>query len=361
MGWMKSFWTMVALCVCWLGPVGPVCAQDGPIYQSQQSIRNGTRLPEAVPLTAGEQLAIGWLHTAGDPTNAFCTATLISPLVVATAEHCTRDRNAVDMAFGIGSLPSEPLATFQVVNKAERDDVDAALLILAEDAVARVPELRPILPNRTNLDDPDESERLIGREVQVAGYGDTRSPDLVGRFFATVELKEIQDDFVVVDGRGIQGLCFGDSGGPVITLNQRRAPVMLGVEHGGDDSCLGTDYLTRLDPLSDWINNAIEFTTPDTPIGSPCGEIDYLGRCIADSVEWCESGRLARLNCAERGQVCDFVDTETGFFCTADGGGFGSNAVGVIFEGRPACDTLGPGAAPWWLALILFCWFRRRR
>ena len=187
------------------GTLSTAYAQEGRISQSRQSILNGTRTPEAVPLTEGEQLAIGWLHVAGEPANAFCTGTLISPMVVATAEHCTRTRNAVDMGFGVGPLPTTPLATFTVVNKVERADVDAALLILGEDAVARVPEIRPILPNRTDLDGPD-GQVLIGREVQVAGYGDTQSPNLVGRFFATVLLKEIQDEYVVVDGRGIQGL-----------------------------------------------------------------------------------------------------------------------------------------------------------
>jgi len=354
---MRVLVTILFVSAAVVGVTGDTYAQDGQVHQTRQSIYNGTRTPEAVLLTEGEQLAIGWLHVAGEPTNAFCTGTLISPLVVATAEHCTRDRNAVDIGFGVGSLPSAPLATFKVVNKAERDDVDAALLILDEDAVARVPELRPILPNRTDLGGPD-GEVLIGREVQVAGYGDTNSPELVGRFFATVELKEIQPDYVVVDGRGIQGLCFGDSGGPVITLNQRQAPVMLGVEHGGDDTCTGTDFLTRLDPLSNWINNAIEFTTPDTPLGSPCGEVDYLGRCIVDSVEWCESGRLARLDCADRGQVCGYVNDETGFFCTIQDGGFGTNAEGVRFEGRASCSTLGMLDAPWWLLLL---GIRRRR
>ena len=352
---------LVIAATLWSIALPPFLAHaEGPrIQQSRQRILNGTRNPEAVLLTPGEQLAIGWLHVAGEPSNAFCTGTLIAPLVVATAEHCTRDRNAVEVGFGIGTFPTEPTATFPVVNIVERNDVDAALLILGQDALARVPELRLIMPNRTNLDGP-EGQALIGREVQVAGYGDTQTPNLVGRFFATVELKEVQAEFVVVDGRGEQGLCFGDSGGPVITLNQRSAPVMLGVEHGGDDSCVGTDYLTRLDPLASWINDAIEFTTPETPLGGPCGDVDYLGRCIADSVEWCDqTDRLARLDCDERNQVCGFVDNETGFYCTAPGSGFGSNAVGAVFEGRPSCRAVEGSGALWWL--LVLAGLRRRR
>ncbi len=145
----------------------------------------------------------------------------------------------------------------------------------------------------------------------------------------------------------------------MITFNQRQAPVMLGVEHGGDDSCVGTDYLTRLDPLASWINNAIEFTTPETPLGGPCGEVDYLGRCIADSVEWCESGSLARLDCVDRDQVCGYIDDQTGFFCTSQGGGFGTNASGVVFEGRAGCSAVETNDAPWWLFFLGL--LRRRR
>ena len=52
---------------------------------------------------------------------------------------------------------------------------------------------------------------------------------------------------------GQRGVCGGDSGGPLFTELDDGTIVTLGVVHGGDESCLGTDWLTRLDALSDWI------------------------------------------------------------------------------------------------------------
>ena len=294
----------------------PAAAQ-APVDTMSQAIRNGTRAPQVVPLTPGQQLAIGYLYTPGNPSNPFCTGTLVAPRVVVTAAHCTRGQGPESLAFGIGIDPADPVGLFPLVQVAEYGDtdIDAALLFLEGDAVAQVPEVEPLPVNRASLDGAD-GESLLGRQVEVAGYGQTGDAS-TGRFFASVRLVEIDPEFVVVDGEGLQGLCFGDSGGPIITMNAAGAPVILGVEHGGDDSCVGRDYLTRLDPLGDWLEAAVAATEPLVQVGGPCGGLTFAGRCVGNTAEWCdESGRVAAVDCGVHDRACGFIDDETGYYCT---------------------------------------------
>ena len=278
---------------------------ETPLAVSQSSIRNGTRQPEALPLSEGQILSLGWLFPTGDPGQNFCTATLISPHAVITASHCTSGNGPRDISFGIGLQPSDPDATFRFESIFEHPELDLAVLLLVEDATARVPELVPIPFNASPLG--AEHEDL---EVQVGGYGETYDAQRYGRYFATVLLAEVTRDEIVVDGRQRQGLCYGDSGGPVF-LDLGDGPVVAGVESYGDDSCFGIDHLTRVDL-------AAEFIAPISRGESPpdlCMGVDYLGHCIGSISEWCENGALRQLDCNDDGQRCAYVDDETGFYC----------------------------------------------
>lgn len=310
--------------------------------QHAQAIRNGTRSPQVVPLSERQQLAIGWLYRPSDPNTAFCTGTLVAPRVVVTASHCTRGEGPDAMGFGIGLDPREPVALFTLVQVSEFPDpeIDAALLFLAEDAVQQVPEVEPMPVNRASIDGAN-GDAIVGRQVEVAGYGDTGEAGLSGRFFASVRLSEIDDEFVIVDGDGLQGLCFGDSGGPVITLNAAGAPVILGVEHGGDDSCVGRDFLTRLDPLGDWLMAAVAATEPIVEKGGPCGALSFAGRCSGNVAEWCdETGRVASIDCGLHDRGCGFIDDETGYYCT------NAPACELGDDGRCIDDPDGAGFIP---------------
>lgn len=370
---------LLALAACLA--LAPAVAGAEVIGSGQHAIRNGTRSPQVVPLTERQQLAIGWLHRPGDPASAFCTGTLVAPRVVVTATHCTRGEGPEAIGFGIGIDPAAPVALFTLVQIAEfpEPEVDVALLFLAEDAVQTVPDVEPLPVNRAALDGAD-GDAIVGRTVEVAGYGETGDPSLTGRFFASVRLAEIDETFVVVDGQGLQGLCFGDSGGPVITINAAGAPVILGVEHGGDDSCVGRDFLTRLDPLGDWLMAAVAATEPLVEKGGPCGGLSFAGRCVGNTVEWCdETGRVASVDCGLHGRGCGFIDAATGYYCSTeaaceldpegrcvgapDGAGFiPDGAQRAEFVGGCAVAP-GRGAMPsgWIFLLMVWVAVRRRR
>lgn len=291
-------------------------------YESQQQpIVNGTRDPQAVALTEGQQKAIGWLHSAGYPPSAFCTGTIISPTVVATASHCLEGVRAGQIGFSVGQLTTDPLGTFAVDAIHIHPRVDAALLVLDRSAIEAVDGLSPILANRTPLTDD-----LVGSPIQAGGFGQTRDPARTGRWFATVYLAAVGDSQIIVDGRGEQGICFGDSGGPAIAELQPGIPVLLGVESHGDGSCVDNDWLTRIDAIYE------DFVEPVVGGGVQVGLCDplaYEGQCLGEEAEWCEGGVVLRRDCTTLGTSCGLVSEEIGYACACDVGEFGRCAGNI--------------------------------
>jgi hypothetical protein len=294
-----------------------------PLESVQQPIVNGTRDPRAVDLSEGQQLAIGWLHQRGYPPGAFCTGTIIAPRVVATAEHCVQGVSAGRIGFGIGTEPSEPVATFDVAEIHIHPSVDAAILILDQDATNGT-GVTPIPANTSIL-----SSSLVGSAIQAGGYGQTRDQNRTGRWFATVYLEAVRSTEIIVDGRGDQGICFGDSGGPAIaTLDPRVGPVVLGVESHGDESCVDRDVLTRLDAIySEFIGPVL---SGDMPLGA-CDGLSYQGQCDGDIAEWCQDDIVQRRDCSSMGTSCGFVNEEIGYACTCgDIGEYGRCNGGLV-------------------------------
>ena len=337
------------------------CADPSPDLRTASfAIVGGTRAPSAVPLTAGQILAIGYLHPADAPTSPFCTGTLIAPSVVITAAHCTREADADSLGFALGMLPEDPSHIFGVGAIYNHPTADVAALLLVEDTTL-IPGLAPIAFNRQRID-----ESWVDRAVEVAGYGDTFELDDYGRWFAALRLSEVRDSHVVVDGDGMRGLCGGDSGAPSIVQRPDGEAVVIGVESGGDPSCVDRDFMVRLDVVKDWIDDvlaggpddACEGIAPDgqcvrevlqrcargvlelrdcaslgaacldadggAPAACGCADIRPSGRCNGGTAEICVDGRLVRDNCQARGLSCGW--TPAGVFgCTnlPDCGGVG--------------------------------------
>lgn len=286
----------------------PTSEPAAPPLETQTSgIRNGTRDPMALALSEGQILSLGWLFSVPDGAQSnFCTATLINRSTVVTASHCTEGSPADAIGFGIGLLPTDPVATFRVARKFEHPELDLAVLRLSEDALDRVPELVPVPPNAQRLDNS-----WLGSDLQVGGYGETYDRTRYGRWFATVVLADLDATDLVVDGQGVMGLCFGDSGGPVMA-DLGNGPVVLGVESSGDASCVDVDRLTRLDVAVEFIAGIAAGELP----ADPCAGLDYLGRCNGTTAEWCDEGSFQSLDCALDGLRCDYVDDQTGYYCT---------------------------------------------
>lgn len=324
------------------------CADAGLEYaQHAAPIRNGTLQPQILQLTPGQQAAIGWIGDSATPDVAFCTGTLVGTRAVATARHCVESRGPEALRFGIGQDPAAGTDLLAVAEVHLHPTEDAALLVLAEDATKRIPGLTPIRPNDQLL-----TTDVVGLEVDVAGYGATNDPTRNGRWFAKVTVDDVTAQYLVVNGNGEQGLCFGDSGGPVLLPSVTGEPVVAGVEHAGEMSCVGVDQMTRLDAIGGWLT---EVAAP--ALTQPCGAVDYVGRCAGDIAEWCDGELLARADCTQSGEVCGYLDADSGFYC-APKSRFPERGPQVArFVG--GCNE-APGAPGWWALLLGAALLHRR-
>ncbi|MBK6688575.1 MAG: trypsin-like serine protease [Deltaproteobacteria bacterium] len=321
-------------------------------------IVNGTRAPNLVPLSAEQRRAVVGVGQVG-VTGAVCSGTLIAEQVVLTATHCTEGIAANQLRIIFGEDDLSPELVVPVASKREHPTQDLALLttVSAPSAQLAVLPIPIFLGTLTAAD--------VGREVETAGYGDTESNEW-GRFFAIELLISVDAQTFTVDGQGLRGVCFGDSGGPAFLVAPEGDPRTLGDLSEGDAECGYQDTFVRADVLRPWI----EETTGPTPgannlpcgglglVGAcsdnvarwceagvvvsrdcgvcgetclylggrqgydcsvdplACGELDYLGRCDGDVSEWCnEEDRRERLDCGAQGQICRYIDAETGYYC----------------------------------------------
>ena len=306
---------------------------SSPVETVSQAIVNGSRAPRAVGLKPGEILAIGALTNFSDPTSTFCTGTLITNRVVVTAAHCIARSNgsvltAGEISFVVGEDPTINGTVFGVASVAVHpdynpqsdvaDEPDVAILTLDQNASDLVPDVVPVEFNRHPLTGLD-AEALVNRTVEIGGYGVTRS-DERGRFFTSLPIISIGELTLAIDGRGLTGACGGDSGGPILTLNTRGVPVVLGVLRGGSDDCVSRDNYVRLDiaRIRDWVENQISMTWPTYPVGALCDNLTFHGRCVAEHVEYCGPDYLVqRKDClgTNRQQTCSFINLEAGYDC----------------------------------------------
>jgi hypothetical protein len=51
---------------------------------------------------------------------------------------------------------------------------------------------------------------------------------------------------------------------------------------------------------------------------SACGDLDFIGRCVGDVVEWCDDGVRTQRDCARDGEVCAYLSDDVGFYCVAN-------------------------------------------
>lgn len=326
------------LCLLMLCCCVPTATAQTHVDSIEQPIINGSRSPRSVGLKTGEILAIGALVNYGNPEAAFCTGTAITNRVVLTAAHCIQRENGVqrtpeELAFVIGETPEIDGIIYDVAEVAihpnydyrsgERQIEDVAVILLASDLSDQAPSLIPIEFNRHPLVGLDAAA-ILQRRVEIAGYGRTDTSSSLnmkkGRFFTSVELTSITDLTVVIDGQGVTGACDGDSGGPVLALNMRQTPVVLGVLRGGSLNCVGEDHYARLDlpHVRDWIESYIMLTWTTYPEGSVCGNLSYYGRCVSDYVEYCDQNfSIVRQDCNADGvpKSCSFLNLESGYAC----------------------------------------------
>jgi len=335
----------------------------------------GTRDPTHVQLSPSQLRAIVGVGE-DPPPSASCSGTLIAPDVVLTAMHCTAGLPATTFYVTYGVNDFDPELIVRAVAKNEHPEYDIAMLRLAYAPSTRI-DVEPIPVFGGRLTSAD-----FGEIFEQAGFGQTETGDSDGRHFVAAPFDSFEDGgYLVVNGEGRHGVCFGDSGGPSLRQTVDAGVRVVGALSYGDPSCTGYDRYTRVDLVQEWIE-AWAGSIPDggpVPCGAvgadgscsangrvavfceadelrrdvcgddevcvddgstsrcvpvtsaPCGAVTALGACDGDVLSWCDRNELRVRDCAAcGGQLCVKVDDAVGFGCVDD------NCGGLDFRG--ACD-----------------------
>jgi hypothetical protein len=276
----------------------------------------GTTAPSYAPLTPGQIQAIGSWTKSGS-RSIFCSGTLIAPRFVLSADHCEL---AVGDTFCFGDETTEAtcIAAIAVdsgptitVEGSTIGRFDMAVAELTQDATVRIAGVTPI-PIMT-----ESLEGLDGHRAETAGYGETQNATSGTRLFALERIDAVgpSDDengagLLRVDGDGARGVCFGDSGGPVLVVDSQGAVRVAGALSFGDQSCVDKDRYSRTDVARAWIEGLTGPTPAATPAG--CGPIDGVGTCSGERALWCDDGALSHEDCAG---TCGWDTGADGFRC----------------------------------------------
>jgi V8-like Glu-specific endopeptidase len=216
-----------------------------------------------------------------------CTGALISPTVFLTAAHCTDGAVAARVWFEPDSFPGYPFGGPKSTSIEAKeihtnpdfcigcakglpgfDTHDVGLLILSKRVTNKG---FAVLPREGLVD-----TLAMKTEVTIVGYGVQYKDQISGppydrwvgrsRMFAPSLLVQsndtISDEYMTLTANPAQekgGVCFGDSGGPVL-LSQDGKNVVLGVNSFGSNSnCAGLSYANRIDTYAlQWIKGYLK-------------------------------------------------------------------------------------------------------
>ncbi len=353
---------------------------------THQAIVHGTPEPQNTFLTEAQMLASVYLGYQNG--HAFCSGAMVHPRVALTAGHCVDSLLPEHLWVGLGADTTSPDAFLPVSSIYLHPTIDFAFLVLGLDAQSAVPELEPLTMHRMALDDT-----WIGRQLDAAGYGETFDAQGGRRLFAALELVSYDTETVTVDGHGEQGLCTGDSGGPLLWQpDSATPPALIGIEQHGNASCVDEDHLTRMDVVAPWVDEHLAhgippsfelcdsterghascegtiyvscdgtylryqqclsrgcgWVGPDEGYGclpETCQGVDFLGQCDGYLLSYCSDGVLQERNCAEQGLGCIFEDAETGHNC-GDCTRCEGNCVDLMNSNDHCGDCTTPCATP---------------
>ena len=300
----------------------------------RQAIRNGNLYASNIRLTYEQGKAIGWLKTSEN--GRFCTATVISDRAVLTAKHCFYGEKALprdsEFSFAIpDDLSNENQrqdpVTDPFVAEAEfpfafEDVIPLGNLDIAMILFEGQPFNRPglqALPINVYPIEGSFKQNLIGSIVDVAGYGETLHKNESGRYFASVKLELITASYIVTNGQNEQGICEGDSGGPLLASGVNGEVTVLAVVTNGDDCCVGLDQLTRVDLVAEeLINLGNAYSARAGLYPQTCRGLSKDFQCRGNTLHLCleDEGEAVSVDCASE-QVCAFDSNDRRFDCVS--------------------------------------------
>lgn len=208
-----------------------------------------------------------WMVGIETKTGGFCGGTLISNQHILTAAHCQIPVGSVVTLGQFDRSKEEPSAVKRTVvrtsihenyNK-ENFDNDICILLL-DLPVVYDGYISPICLLETDIN-------MENVPLTVTGWGITESGTVSNPLLETVVYKTDNCDFSIDSNkqyccgspRTASGVCFGDSGGPLMYKNDNKKWVQVGLVSFGQGSC-STDIAavyTKIVPYLPWIQSKL--------------------------------------------------------------------------------------------------------
>ena len=203
-----------------------------------------------------------------------CGASIIDREWLLTAAHCLTPQSFshIDITLGVTDLGNAQALRLQADRAVCHIGFDHKYASLSNDiAMIRLPQPLPASIPSVSLATPEQVYQL-GRETRLksAGWGATVTdangiPDLASDYLKTVDLS-LRDSsgthlFVADPAGGVQGICVGDSGGPLsigADAGARLVGVTSHVQNVDGYQCATPEYLsvfTNVSLYRDWIED----------------------------------------------------------------------------------------------------------
>jgi len=296
-------------------------------------------------------------------TGGLCSGTVVSRYAVLTAKHCVYTESdsgghtavpARELTVVVGHDLNVASGVIEAVGVREvhttpGSDIDRDIEA-GDDVAILLLQTRIGVGRRVLGTAPPE----VGAEVGIVGYGRT-TPGTDEEASAGVKYNgraTVRRVFGgLIETRGSSWTCRGDSGGPLINVDDSR---IVGVTSFGREGCYRSNsFYARVDRHLSWINPLLRWEPPCMPEDERCGDsIDNDCDGVVDedctalgapcrSTDECESGRCEDVGA---GQVCvRDCDAQSaiplcpfGFYCEAVACG-----EGRCIEGEPGSLAAG--------------------
>lgn len=198
---------------------------------------------------------------SGRGFSGLCTGAALSPTILITAAHCAPEGVALAVKADVGS-GGAALLRVDAVARHPLYRADAAALRVKSVDIALLRLAAP-LSSQFKILAPADKAPQIGERLRILGFGirSESEPDSVGLLrqgFVAARAPLSQILLWAGDpSRGGTGACFGDSGAPVLSLDDGRLAAVVDWATGiGDRQCGDITQAALIAPQRGWIASA---------------------------------------------------------------------------------------------------------